>query len=735
MFEKRWVADPANIIRGSDPQSVIAETEAALLRARNIDAADVNAFFAPSTLPPVPEDPSLESAAELILDAVSDGVKITVFGDYDCDGICAAAILYHFLVNYLEADADYLIPDRFGEGYGITPEAVDRICEQGTGMIITVDNGITAFEAAARAQELGITMIITDHHLSTGALPEAAVVVDPHLEESFFPFRDECGAGVAFTLIRRIAEEIGIEREELTGYLMCTAVATVGDSVPLTGNNRIYVRLGLDAMRRLKLSRRPPAFRTGGQARYDGTQGASEGRRADQTYAYGENGIDGMEESGPAFSNGIKALLEASGIYADTSLTSTDIAFKVVPKINAAGRLGSAEKAITLLLAETPFDAEEAAAQLIRDNNVRKNIEQEIYNDALTGEKMLTGENDRIVVCAGEDWHQGVLGIVASRLAEKFNRPAIVLTLSEDGEDPVYKGSGRSVEPIDIHSALSECSEYLERFGGHVRAAGISIRRSKLRPFIDAVNAYLKTLDEAQSVFAPEYVADAVIPGAMVDLDFADMINAFEPFGEGNRAPLIALTGLTLSGCSRFGGDNAHLRIIFTGTRPDGVSVRLEGVMFRAGNLFETVSHLRRVSVLCTPRRDSLHPDQLMLHITDLHDFDLDIEKTLTYMYNNPYITFESFAIDAAFLRVVYKGITKLPESFSFNDLIALKVKLCAAGNNCSWYRLRCCVDIFTELGLLKRLSKTGFSLDTGVTKVELESSAKYRALRIEAES
>ncbi|MBP5779673.1 MAG: hypothetical protein J6X34_00370, partial [Clostridia bacterium] len=565
--------------------------------------------------------------------------------------------------------------------------------------------------------------------------PEAAVVVDPHLEESFFPFRDECGAGVAFSLIRRIAEEIGIERKELTGYLMCTAVATVGDSVPLTGNNRVYVRLGLDAMRRLKLSRRPPAFRTGGQARYDGTQGASEGRRADQTYAYGENGIDGMEESGPAFSNGIKALLEASGIYADTSLTSTDIAFKVVPKINAAGRLGSAEKAITLLLAEIPFDAEEAAAQLIRDNNVRKNIEQEIYNDALTGEKMLTGENDRIVVCAGEDWHQGVLGIVASRLAEKFNRPAIVLTLSEDGEDPVYKGSGRSVEPIDIHSALSECSEYLERFGGHVRAAGISIRRSKLRPFIDAVNAYLKTLDEAQSVFAPEYVADAVIPGAMVDLDFADMINAFEPFGEGNRAPLIALTGLTLSGCSRFGGDNAHLRIIFTGTRPDGVSVRLEGVMFRAGNLFETVSHLRRVSVLCTPRRDSLHPDQLMLHITDLHDFDLDIEKTLTYMYNNPYITFESFAIDAAFLRVVYKGITKLPESFSFNDLIALKVKLCAAGNSCSWYRLRCCVDIFTELGLLKRLSKTGFSLDTGVTKVELESSAKYRALRIEAES
>lgn len=734
MFEKRWVADPANIIRGNDPQSVIAGTEAALLRARNIAEGDVNAFFAPSTLPALPEDPSLESAAELILDAVSDGVKITVFGDYDCDGICAAAILYHFLVNYLEADAEYLIPDRFGEGYGITPEAVDRICEQGTGMIITVDNGITAFEAAARAQELGITMIITDHHLSTGTLPDAAVVVDPHLEDSFFPFRDECGAGVAFTLIRRIAEEIGIEREELTGYLMCTAVATVGDSVPLTGNNRVYVRLGINAMKRLKLSTRPSSFfRSGnGQGRCDNAPAAAESR---ETYAAGGGSESFDAQPGSAFSHGIKALLEASGIYADTSLTSTDIAFKVVPKINAAGRLGSAEKAIALLLAETPFDAEEAAAQLIRDNNVRKNIEQEIFNDALTPEKMLTGDSDRIVVCLGEDWHQGVLGIVASRLAEKFNRPAIVLTLSEDGDDPVYKGSGRSVESIDIHSALSACSEYLERFGGHVRAAGISIRRSKLRPFIDAVNAHLKTLDEAKSVFAPEYLADAVIPGAMVDLNFADMINAFEPFGEGNRAPLIALTGLTLSGCSRFGGDNAHLRLVFSGTAPGGASVRLEGVMFRAGNLFETVSHLRRVSVLCTPRRDSLRPDQLMLHITDLHDFDLDIEKTITYMYNNPYITFESFAIDAAFLRVVYKGITKLPESFTFNDLIALKVGLCAAGLNCSWYRLRCCVDIFTELGLLKRLSKSEFSLETGVTKVELESSAKYRALRIEAES
>ncbi|MBO4327697.1 MAG: single-stranded-DNA-specific exonuclease RecJ [Clostridia bacterium] len=715
MFDRRWITYPGNVIRGTDPVKVTELTEAALLRSRGIDGSSVNAYFAPSSLPPVPEDPSLDAAAELILSAVEEGVKISVFGDYDCDGICASAILYHFLVNYLEADADYIIPDRFGEGYGITPEAVTRMCEQGTGLIVTVDNGITAFDAAARAEELGIAMVITDHHLSGETLPQCAALVDPHVPDSSFTFRDECGAGVAFTLIRRIAEELGIGREELEGYLMCTAIATVGDSVPLVENNRVYVRLGLDAMKRLKLCSKREFM-----ARRDG---------------FPDDGDFEDDESDPGsggapFSYGIIALLEASGIYSDSALTSTDIAFKVVPKINAAGRLGSAEKAINLLLSETRTEAREAAAMLIRDNSLRKNIEQEIFSDALTGGKMLTGENDSIVLCAGEDWHQGVLGIVASRLTEKFNRPAIVLTLSEDGDDPLYKGSGRSVENIDIFSALSACSGHLERFGGHTRAAGVSIRRSQFKPLIEALSEYFGGLGGKAAAQAPEYVADAVVPGGMIDMGFADMINAFEPFGEGNKSPQIVLTGLILSGCSRFGADNAHLRLVFSAIGPKGVLIRLEGVMFRAGNLAETVSKLKRVSVLCTPRRDSLRPDQLLLLVTDIHDFDLDVEKTLPYMYNGTYITFESFAIDADFLRVVYKGIATLPERFTFGDLNGLRMKLSACGNHCSWYRLRCSVEIFTELGLVKRLSKTEFAVDRSVRSTDLESSSRFMALR-----
>ena len=728
MFERRWVTDPKNIIKGTDPETVAAKTEAALLRLRGIDESMVNSFFAPSSLPPVPEEPSLETAAELILTAVDEGTKITVFGDYDCDGICATAILYHFLVNFLEADADYVIPDRFGEGYGITPEAVTRICEQGTGMIITVDNGITAIDAAARAEELGISMIITDHHLCGEKLPGCDAIVDPHIESSMFTFRDACGAGVAFTLIRRIAEELGIEREELEGYLMCTAIATVGDSVPLTADNRVFVRLGIEAMKRLKLSPKRSGPYRGGNGYFRQEQDALQG-------GFSEEGEDDDSDAGIPFSAGITALMEACGIYADSTLTSTDIAFKVVPKINAAGRLGSAQRAIDLLLSETIVEAREAADMLIRDNNTRKSIEQEIYNDALSPDRMLTGENDRLVVSAGEDWHQGVLGIVASRLAEKFNRPAIVLTLSEDGDDPVYKGSGRSVENIDIHSALIACSGYLERFGGHIRAAGVSIRRSQIKPFIEAMNTYFEQLEGSSQMQTAEYVVDAVVPGGMIDIGFADMISAFEPFGEGNKAPQIVLTGLILSGCSRFGADNSHLRLVFSAIGPKGALVRLEGVMFRAGNLADTVSHLRRVSVLCTPKRDSLHPDQLLLLITDIHDFDLDVEKITGYMYNNPYITYESFAIDANFLRVVYKGIMTLPEKFTFNDLIGMRMKLIAYGEYCSWYRLRCCIDIFTELGLLKRPSKLEFTIDRGIKKVDLESSSKYRALKTEAES
>ena len=713
MLDKRWIIEPSNIIDASDTAAASDKAEEVLLRVRGIAPDEAEAFFVAAGLPDVPGDPSLMTAAEIILSTAEEGGKIAIFGDYDCDGICATSILYHFIVNYLSADAVYVIPDRFGEGYGITPEAVDRLCEQGINLIVTVDNGITAAPAALRAEELGIIMVITDHHLPAGELPVCAALVDPHLEDSNFGFRDECGAGVAFTLVRAIAQALGIDDKELEGYLMCAAMATVADSVPLRGNNRAYVRLGLEAMRRTAQGFGPFLSRSSQTGGSDGS------------------GNDDMQNN--AIYYGIRALLTAAGINGENPFTANDLSFKIIPKINAAGRLGSAENALLVLLAESEESAAEAVQRLNDDNALRKNIEQEIFNEALKPDHIFTAPADRLVLCAGETWHQGVLGIVASRVAEKFGKPAIVLTLQEDGEDPVYKGSGRSVEGIDIYDAMLSCAACFDRFGGHSRAAGLSIRKSNIRPFIDAFNRYYEERGGEGGGAVQEYIADLMVDAGVIDVGFADMINAFEPFGEGNRPPQIILTGLTLTSVSRIGADNAHLKLLFSARTRNGNVFRIDGIAFRSGNLYETVRHMSRVSVLCTPKRDGFRPDLLSLQINDIHEFDIEVEKKRLCMYNTAYTTFESFAADADFLRVVYRGISKLPEEFTFNDLTALRAALNGEGFRCSWYRLKCCIDIFTELKLVIRRTKTQFALDRSVTKTDLESSRIYRSLLTEA--
>ncbi len=687
MFDKRWIVLPEHIY-GKD--STIEQIRTELLRVRGIAPEDAAAFFAAPLLPPVPEDEALEAAVDIILTAIDDGLRISIFGDYDCDGICATAILYHFLKNCAGADVDYCIPDRFGEGYGITPAAVERLCEQGTGLIVTVDNGISALEAAARADELGVAMVITDHHLAGEELPRCGALVDPHLPDSTFGYRDECGAGVAFTLVRKLGEELGVDPVETEGYITAVAIATIGDSVPLTGTNRIYVRLGLEAMANLL---KDP----------DGAAGPLD--------------------------CGVLALLESCGFNETLLPGSTDISFKAAPKINAAGRLGSGERAIHLFLAPNRAEAEKAAETLAEENRTRKVIEQDVYTDALRPGRLLTGPADALTLSAGEDWHPGVIGIVASQLADKFLKPAIALTVNVNGDDPLYKGSGRSVRGFDLFKALSACSGHLERFGGHAMAVGISIYKSQLEPFLAAFNAYCAGLDWSLLPARQSAEVDAAVSGELLTPEFSDMLATFEPFGDENAAPAIVVTGLRLVNVRRVGVDSAHLKMVFAVPDRSGGQQYIDGIAFRAGSLLESVSRLKNVSVLCMPRRDQFRPEKLFLQVTDIHEFDLGVEKRLLCMYNKPYITFESFAADAGFLRVVYKGISKLPPEFKFNDLIALRAELIAAGVNCSWFRLKTAMDIFGQLGLVNRTSKTDFTLDRGVTKVELEASELYRSL------
>ena len=248
MLDKQWLVRPDGIFGENDS---IDSVEAYLLKLRGIGSDGSDVFFTPSSMPPLPESAALDNAAELILDAVDSGKKITVFGDYDCDGICATAILARFFSEYFDCETDYYIPDRFTEGYGMSVPAIEKLCELGTEMIVTVDNGISALAAAKRAEELGIDLIITDHHTPGAELPPCAALVDPHIDECGFDFKDECGAGVAFTLIRKIADIIGLETSDVLPYLVPAAVATVGDSVPLIGHNRSSVRAGLNMLRRI----------------------------------------------------------------------------------------------------------------------------------------------------------------------------------------------------------------------------------------------------------------------------------------------------------------------------------------------------------------------------------------------------------------------------------------------------------------------------------------------------
>ncbi len=703
MFDKRWVVRPENIITGAaDRRSAGAAdadaVEEILLRNRGIGRDGVNAFFAPASLPPVPEDPSVDAAVDIILSAADSGTRITVFGDYDCDGICATAVMYHFLKESAGADVEYYLPDRFAEGYGISPEAVERLCEQGTGLIITVDNGISALPAAARAAELGVAMVITDHHLPGAELPECGAVVDPHLDSSAFAFRDECGAGVAFTLVRAMAEAIGIEDAEIRGYLPAVAIATIGDSVPLTGTNRVYVKRGLMAAESLL-----------------------------------RGGADGGAGDGP-FGKGIRAMLNACGISGKERIPASDISFRLVPKINAAGRMGSAGRALELLLTDTDREAEAAAVTLIEENKNRQAVEHEIFVESDSPGHLMTSENDGVVLSLGEEWHQGVLGIVASRLAEKYGKPAIVLALADDSDpdDPLLKGSGRSVRGVDIHKMLSACAPFLDGFGGHPMAAGIAIRRSNIGRFIDAVNGYFASAGPSAPRPAPEAVADAVVDASLVNTELADTAAAFEPCGVANPQPLFIVTGLKLGGVRRIGADGAHLRMSFSFSGPGG-SGTIDGVAFRCGNQFETISHMKNVSVLCTLERDRMRADQVSLLIQDVHEFDLSIENTAACMYNKPYITFGSFTVEKGFLRVIYRCLSAFPDEFDFNRLIAMKSELTSNGIECSWYRLRTAVGIFTGLGLLSRISGLVFRLNRSVTKTDIDGSPLYTALRTES--
>ena len=444
----------------------------------------------------------IRKAADVINKAIEEKTVIAVFGDYDCDGVVSTALLYDYLKGRGATVYPY-IPDRLSEGYGMNKSAIDGLKSKGVGLIITVDNGISCAEEIEYAKGLGIKTVVTDHHLPPEVLPEAEAVVDPHRKDCPSSFKEICGAEVAFKLACVLDDK---EPEQmLPRYADILAVATIGDVMPLTNENRSIVKEGIKKIK-----------------------------------------------SNPSI--GIAAILNVAGI--DRSTVSADrISFGIVPRINAAGRLGSAERAFKVLTAPDALTALKEAGPIDDDNTRRQQIEREISAEAFNLIEERGYNHNRVIVVCGKDWHLGVLGIAASRICERYGKPAIVLSSSEG----VAHGSGRSFAGFHFYNAIHACCEHLTKHGGHELAAGLSLEEKNIDAFRTAINDYAQNIDCA----VPQLKLDFRINPVGMTVDMAFAIKELEPFGQGNATPVFGIFGVRLEKITPL-SNGKHLKLLFS---------------------------------------------------------------------------------------------------------------------------------------------------------------------------
>lgn len=479
-------------------------------------------------------------AAKRIKEGIDSHEKITVYGDYDCDGMTSTALLYSYLLE-AGANVSYYIPDRETEGYGLNAESAQKIAADGTTLVITVDTGIAAFDEAGYFSKNGVTFIITDHHNPRDIIPEAFAVVDPKQPLCPYPFKELAGVGVAFKLISAIETlrtDALSERALFKKYGELVTIGTVADVVPLVSENRYIVSRGLKNI-----------------------------------------------TASPSL--GLSALLDAAGVHG-SRLSSTLLAFTVAPRINACGRVGKVDDALNLLLAKDSETAAPLAFAMNDNNKYRQDIETKICEEAI--EKIDNNEalrNNPIMIVSGSDWHTGVIGIVASRLVDRYKKPAIVVSFDGDSG----RASCRSIEGFNIHKALMSCSELLERFGGHEMAAGFTVKRENYDKLYSSLNRIANTLPEPPT---QKITPDYRLRGKEVSLSTAREIKKLEPFGNGNPEPIFYVSSAQITGLSPVG--NGHMRITL---RCDGFEIRAimfgaerNGFDFKTGDIVDFTSTL-----------------------------------------------------------------------------------------------------------------------------------------------
>ena len=470
--------------------------------------------------------------------ALDANEKITVYGDYDVDGVTSVCTLYLYLKS-LGANVEYYIPNRSGEGYGVSVGAIDSIKESGTKLIITVDTGITANEEVSYAKSIGVDFLITDHHECRSDLPEATAVINPHRPDCNYPFKELAGVGVVFKLICAYEEfRTGDTRMKATfriikEYADLVAIGTIADVMPIKEENRIIVKYGLNMIENTN--------RVGLAALIDVASNKQDGRHNDR--------------------------YDRNRKKRKTKITSSFIGFTLAPRINAAGRVRSATIAVELFLSEKYHEAVKIAEQLCSANKERQAEENKIMQEAYDKIEALDINNNPVIVLNADDWHHGVIGIVSSRITEKYCRPSILVSFEGNDEDTDYledvgKGSGRSIKGMNLVDALCYCSDHLVKFGGHELAAGLSVTREQLPVFIEKINEFARAnLSEKDMV--PVIEADCDMEFSDANLALADSLQLLEPYGVGNPVPQFIIRNVFVSELSGV-SDNKHTRFTLT---------------------------------------------------------------------------------------------------------------------------------------------------------------------------
>ena len=475
----------------------------------------------------------MDRAVEILSEKIREEKRIRVIGDYDIDGINATYILQEGLSG-LGAEADTDIPDRIRDGYGLNRMLIDRAIDDGIDTIVTCDNGIAATEEIAYGKEKGLTVIVTDHHEvpyvemngeKEYLLPKADAVVDPHRPDCGYPFKGLCGAAVAYKLVEALYNVMQKDPEDMDYLMENVAIATVGDVMDLTGENRIFVKQGLEMLKRTK-------------------------------------------------NQGLKALIECTGIDVER-LNTYHIGFVLGPCINASGRLDTAKRALDLLNARTRRDAVMLAEDLKALNDSRKEMTERGVEEAVQMIESTSLKDDRVLVVYLPDCHESLAGIIAGRLKEHFHRPAFVVTRTEEG----LKGSGRSIEAYSMYEELCRCREYLTKFGGHPMAAGISLREESLEPFRRKLNT-LCTLTEQD--LTPKVTIDVPMPISYVRRELLDQMELLKPFGKGNSRPLFAQKHIKVLNPRIFGKNRNVVKMQLMD--PEGYL--MNGVYFGKGDEF-----------------------------------------------------------------------------------------------------------------------------------------------------